>query len=423
MPLTRPNRHLRRMHVSASDTVLFPPLPAAAPLDAVVEAWSAPIIAIRRHLHMHPEVGRHEVATARYIRAVLEANGLEVQGPVAGTGLYVDIEGALPGRRIGYRADIDALPIQDAKRTAYASQHPGVAHLCGHDAHTTVGIVTALLLDGLRDTLAGTVRVFFQPNEEGTPGGAIDMVADGVLEGLDAAYAIHVDPSLPTGQYGLISGPATAAADLFRVVVRADRTGHSARPHEARDTVWIANQIAQAYYQLVGRITDARNPAVLTICRFHGGEAYNVIPAEVEFGGTVRTTDSEERELLLRQLREIARSMGTLHGTAVDVDIQKGAPPVRNDDRLITHVEGTLRLLYGDAAVHRIPRPSMGGEDFSHYLDHVSGALIRVGTRSGPETGYPLHHACFDLDEYALLPAAYLMSRVLHDHLDQGLLG
>lgn len=390
---------------------------AGGPGDGAGEGFAARLVALRRHLHMYPEVGRQERATSQLIRTVLEASGLTVNGPLAGTGLYVDVEGRRPGRRVGYRADIDALPIQDAKDVPYASRRPGVAHLCGHDVHTTVGLGVALLLHRQRDALGGTVRVFFQPNEEGLPSGAPDMIRDGVLDGLEAAYAIHVDPSLDAGRYGVIAGPATAAVDIFEVVVRAGRTGHSARPHEARDTVWIATQVAQSYYQLAGRITDARNPAVLTICRFHGGEAFNVIPAEVAFGGTLRTTDAGDRDLLLDRMEHIARDAGATFDTDVDVRVSHGPPPVRNDARLADHLDETIRATCGDAAVFRIPRPSMGAEDFAYYLEHLPGALLRVGTRSGAETAYPLHHARFDVDEGTILPTARLMARVLTEHL------
>ncbi|WP_456428894.1 amidohydrolase [Rhodocaloribacter sp.] len=375
------------------------------------------LISLRRHLHMHPELGLQERETSRFIRNVLEMHGLHVRGPVAGTGIYVDIEGGHPGPRIGYRADMDALPIQDGKRTEYASQNPGVAHLCGHDAHTSIGIGVALLLHRVREHLHGGVRVFFQPNEEGIPSGAPLMIRDGILDGLQAAYAIHVDPTLPVGQYGLINGPATASADRFRIVVKGPATGHSARPHLAIDTIWVATQIMNAIYQLVGRISDARNSAVVAICLIHGGDAFNVIPAEVAFGGTLRCTISEDRETLKEYIVQTAGHIAALYDANVEVDFDAGAPAVQNDPRIITNVRETIHELYSDDAVHDIERPSMGAEDFSFYLDHVPGVLIRVGTSSGPETSYPLHDSCFDVDEAALAPAAQLMARTLFNHL------
>lgn len=380
------------------------------------------LVDIRRHLHRNPELGLEEHQTYAFIRRVLEEHGLRVHGPVAGTGLYVDIVGAVDGPLVGYRADIDALPTADAKATEYASACPGVAHLCGHDAHSSVAIGTAVLLHSMRHRLRGGVRVFFQPNEEGMPGGATAMIRDGVLEGVEAVYAIHVDPSLEVGKYGLITGAVTAATDQFRIRIKSRSTGHSARPHEIADTIWIAVQISTAMYQFVGRITDARNPAVLTICRFQGGEAFNVIPAEVEFGGTLRTTVAEDRQSLIHRIEHVATDIAAMNGARAHVVFDHGSPPVLNDARLIEHLEATIRDIAGDAAVFHLPRPSMGAEDFAHYLAHIPGALLRVGTQSGPRTSFPLHDAHFDIDESALSLTAYLLARTLAGHLDHTVL-
>ncbi len=374
------------------------------------------LIATRRRLHMNPELGLMEKETSGLIREILEMHGLRVRGPLAGTGLYVDIVGALPGPRVGYRADIDALPIQDAKQVSYASQRPGIAHLCGHDVHTAIAIGIALLLNRWRARLHGTVRVFFQPNEEGIPSGAPLMIRDGVLEGVEAAYAVHVDPTLRVGVFGLADGAVTASADRFRIIVRGPSTGHSARPHQAVDTVWLSTLVMNALYQLVGRLTDARNSAVLAICRIHGGEAYNVIPASIEFGGTLRCIVNEDREPLRQHIATTASRIAALYGGKADVDFDVGSPSVYNDPRLVENVRHTLLDTLKEEAIFNIPLPSMGAEDFAHYLEHVPGALIRVGTASGPDTSHPLHDSSFDVDESALVPAATLMARVLCNH-------
>lgn len=400
------------------------PLDSVADLDhpSGLPSWfSEQLTALRRHLHQHPEVGHNEYETAAFIRDVLTRSGLQAH-PIAGTGTYVDIEGTGPGPVIAYRADIDALPTPDAKLVPYASQRNGVAHLCGHDAHTTVGLGVALLLHRFRESFPGTVRVFFQPNEEGTPGGAIDMIAGGVLEGVTAAYAIHVDPTIATGRYGLIAGAATASTDQFRVRIDSGTTGHSARPHDTHDTLWIASQIMRTFYELPGRITDARNPAVLTVCRFHGGDAFNVIPATAEFGGTLRTTSAQDRAFLLRKMRDVVEHVAALHDVTAELDVHHGAPAVMNDHRLVAHLETVILEAVGAEAIFLIPKPSMGAEDFAHYLEHVPGALVRVGTSSGPATSYPLHDAKFDLDERALAPAALVMARALTEHLRRGIL-
>ena len=400
---------------------LAPDLPALdlsplADLREIPAAFGDLLVAIRRHLHAHPELGFQEHATSRFIRTTLEDHGLTVHGPVAETGLYVDIHGDEPGGCVAYRADIDALPIQDAKQVSYASGIPGVAHLCGHDVHTTIGMGVALLLDRLRDQLAGTVRVFFQPNEEGAPSGAVAMIRDGILDGVEAAYAVHVDPTLEVGRYGLLTGAVTAAADRFRIRVLSERTGHSARPHQAKDTVWIAMQIMNACYGLAGRVTDARHPAVLTVCRLRAGDAYNVIPDCTEFGGTIRTTDPDDRDYLKHYIRHTAEHIAGLHDATVDVTLDQGAPAVINDERLIANLEATIHQLYGAEAVYHIPLPSMGSEDFAHYLEYVPGALVRIGTASGPRTQHPLHDASFDIDEAALAPAVQLMVGTLLNH-------
>ncbi len=388
-------------------------------LDDLPEAFTRFLTSTRRHLHQHPEVGFKEKDTSALIRETLESYGLEVHGPLAGTGLYVDINGQGPGHSIGYRADIDALPQQDGKHVPYASMRSGVAHLCGHDAHTSVGIGVALLLHALRDRFNGTVRVFFQPNEEGTPSGAPRMIQDGVLEGLEAVYAIHVDPTLELGRFGLVEGAATASADRFTITLEAPSSGHSARPHESVDTLWVTTQVLNTLYQLVGRVSDPRLPAVFTPTWIRAGDAYNVIPHELRLGGTLRCQSLADRDQLIRKIKQIATQTAGIHGASVEVKLETGSPPVINDSELIDNVRRSIREQSGDSAIYEIELSSMGGEDFAHYLSHVPGALIRIGTASGPETRYPLHDSNFDIDERALVPAARLMTHALMRHLEQ----
>lgn len=387
---------------------------------ALPEEFAALLRDVRRSIHRYPEPGFEEHRTSALVRDVLERHGLVVTGPLAATGLCADIQGEEDGPTIAYRADMDALPIQDAKSAEYASERPGFAHLCGHDAHTAVGIGVALILHRNRVRLSGTVRVLFQPDEEGAPGGAVDMIRDGVLDGVQSICAIHVDPTLPVGAYGVQEGAITSSTDRFRIAVTAPGTGHSARPHESVDTVWVASQIVQALYQLTGRFSDARKSSVLTICRFHAGGAYNVIPDQAEFGGTIRTTDPEERAAIRRRVECVARELARLHGAEADIDLLAGAPAVRNDARLARRAASVIQSFCGDKAVLPIPLPSMGSEDFGHYLEKVPGLLVRAGTCSGPETAWPLHNARFDIDESALAPIAALMAHMLCAHLNQG---
>ncbi len=385
---------------------------AAPLLDADLDL-GAQLVAIRRHLHAHPELGFEEFETADFIAGTLAAWGLAPHR-IATTGVFVDIAGDHPGPLLGYRADIDALPIEDAKvDVPYRSTRAGVAHLCGHDAHTAIGLGVARLLAGSRDRLRGTVRVFFQPNEEGTPSGAPLMIEGGVLDGMQAVYGIHVDPTLEVGRYGLIKGPVTASADRFDITVRGPATGHSARPHATVDTVWVSTMLAAHLYTLSGRITDARRPSVLTICRYHAGDAYNVIPRETGFGGTLRCVDAPTRRQMQDACRAAARAFAAMHDCHVACDFHNGAPPVVNDAALVDHVEATIRARRGDEAVFHYELPSMGAEDFAFYTERIPGAFVRVGTRSSERTSHPVHAALFDLDEAALEPAARLMADVL----------
>ena len=372
---------------------------------------------VRRYLHMRPEVGFQERETSQFLQDQLESHGLEVIGPLAQTGLYVDIMGAHPGPAIGYRCDMDALPIHDAKQVPYASRRPGVSHLCGHDAHMTVALGIAILLHQLRDDLRGTVRVFFQPNEEGSPSGSVPMIRDGVLEGLTALYCIHVDPTLDVGIFGLPQGRVTAASDRFRVRICAPSTGHSARPHQTKDTIWVATHLLSQFYQLVGRVTDARHSSILTVCIFKGGDAHNVIPSEVVFEGTLRCLDEDDRLFLKQYMRRTAEHFAALHDLTIALDFSSGMPSVVNDARLLENARQCITTLFGERAALDIAVPSMGSEDFSNYLDYVPGALLRVGTRSGRQTSFPLHDAHFDIDEASLQPTVQLMTSVLLKHL------
>ena len=378
---------------------------------------------VRRHLHMHPEVGFQEMMTSEFLQNHLQLQGMIIQGPLAETGFYVDIEGKNGGTRgVGFRCDMDALPIQDAKLVPYASRNSGIAHSCGHDVHMAVGVGIATLLHRQRHLLKGRVRIFFQPNEEGSPSGSVPMIRDGVLDSLEALYCVHVDPTLDVGIYGLAEGKITAAVDRFRVRLRAPGTTHSARPHQGKDLIWIATQLLSQFYQYAGRLTDVRNPSVFTTCMFRGGTAANVMPEDIEFHGTLRTLDNNDRAFLKQFMVRTCEVFAALHDVRVELDFAGPLPSVENDSRLLAIIRDEIVKTYGAKACTDITVPSMGSEDFAHYLDYVPGALLRMGTRSSLHSSRPLHDANFDIDEAAMVPTVRLMTNVLMRHLETDVL-
>lgn len=369
------------------------------------------LTAMRRALHEQPEIAHEEADTAELVARHLQGLGIEPRQQVAGHGVVADLRLGDGPKIVAMRADMDALPIQDAKTCAHRSKRPGAMHACGHDLHTTVlvGVARLLVRAGVR--APGTVRLIFQPAEEATPGGANGMAAAGVMDGVESILAIHSDPSLPPGRIGLRRGPATASTDAFRIDV-AGRGGHSSRPHQAVDAIAIGSAVLTGIYQLRGIHVDPRRAAVVNVGRISGGEAVNAIADRCTIEGCIRCTDEDTRERLDTALRAMATNAGRAAGASVEVTIQKGAPPLFNDPRLAAVVERTAVDLLGPASVEPLEEPSMGGEDFSVYGKYAPALQVRVGTAlAGPLV--PLHSPLFDVDDAAILPAVTLMTACL----------
>lgn len=373
------------------------------------------LVKLRRDIHQHPELGWNENKTSEKISKKLAEAGLKSSNGLAGYGLYTDI-GKKNGRMVAFRADMDALPIQDQKHVPYASKVPGCAHMCGHDVHTSVALGVAKVLSHFSDELQGQVRVFWQPAEESQPSGAPEMISAGILDGVGAIYGVHCDPNLPTGKLSMRRGAETAAFDSFMITVKSDSTTHSARPHLGTDTIWIANQIIQNLYQFIGRITNVLRPTTISICTFHAGEALNVIPNSVEFGGTIRTVSDDKREGIRTYVKSLIGSMQSLYDVQIDIRFGMGAPPVINDDRLFDHALQLINHQLGkNSFIDR--EQSMGAEDFSFYTRIVPSLFVRVGSAGSPQTAHPLHSSLFDVDERMIAPTVAFMSWLLIRHL------
>ncbi len=373
---------------------------------------------LRRNFHMHPELGFQEVRTAGIVAKELTGLGLEVTTGVGGTGVVALIEGARPGPVILVRADMDALPIVEETGAAYASQNPGVMHACGHDAHTAVLLTTAKLLLAHRKELAGTVKLVFQPAEEGM-GGAENMIAQGVLENpkVDTALALHVWNEKPLGWIGIASGPAMAGAEIFKIKVRG-KGGHGAVPHLAVDPVLAAAQIVSSLQGIVSRNIAPLQTAVVSVCTIHGGEAFNVIPPAVELTGTIRTFEPQVRTRVLERFEQIVRQVAAGMGCEAEIDMQRLTPATINNAQVARKVQESARHILPQADIVTSDYTTMGSEDFAFILEKVPGCFFFIGSANEEKgLGAAHHHPKFDIDESCLPTAAALMASAVMDFL------
>jgi amidohydrolase len=359
------------------------------------------LVETRRDLHRHPELGFEEVRTSKKVSDWLKELGLEVQTGIAKTGVVGRLRGAKPGKTVLLRADMDALPIQDMKKCDYASTVPGKMHACGHDAHTTIVLGAATLLSELREQLAGEVRFLFQPAEEG-PGGALPMMEEGVLEGVDIAFGVHMAPVAPAGFMAVSAGPVMASADEFSLTIRG-RGGHGAYPHLAVDAIPIAAQVVTALQQIVSRTVDPAQTAVLSIGTIQGGSKRNIIADRVELTGTVRTFDPLLREEMPKRIESIVRGITEGFGASFELDYQYRYPVLINHKEAVAHMRAVGVELFGEGRVLDAP-PQMSGEDFAYFLQKVPGCFVFLGCKHPNPLvdNCNVHHPAFDIDERVL---------------------
>lgn len=384
-------------------------------LDRTVDTLQDRMVQTRRHLHTHPELSGEETETTRYLEAQLASDGFHVRTGPAGRGVIAESAGYGSGPGIAMRADLDALPIQDAKSVDYRSSVRGAMHACGHDAHAAavLGAALALHAAGKSGILPWPVswRAVFQPAEE-TNQGALEMIEAGALDGVNAMLALHVDPSRPAGTIGHRTGVLTAHCDEMRVLVRGSG-GHAARPYESRDPIAAAAQLINAFYVAVPRSLDPRHTVVLTVGSVTAGRRYNAIPDRAVLKGTVRSLDKDARRRALERVREVGAGVSRTSGTEIDITFRSGPPSVVNDPGLTDLIRKCAVDLLGPDRVQYISHPSMGGDDFAHYLNRVPGSLFRLGCSApgAPATG--LHAPDFDVDERALAIGAKILARAV----------
>lgn len=378
---------------------------------AAVEAWLAEhavdLVQWRRHIHANPELSRTEFGTTEFISSWLTKAGLNPQKMPGGTGLICDI-GPADGPRIGLRADMDALPLQEFTGLSFASTVPGVSHACGHDAHTTILLGTALALSEMN--LPVGVRFVFQPAEEVMPGGAIDMVAAGAMEGVDRIFALHCDPRLEVGRVGIRVGAITSAADTVELVLDSPG-GHTSRPHLTSDLVYAIGTVITGLPGLLSRRIDPRTSTVMVWGAVSAGKAPNAIPQTGMLTGTVRTGDHATWSLLEPMVHEIVDGLLAPTGVRYQLNYRRGVPPVVNDEQSTRMFESAIRALGPDALADTMQ--SGGGEDFSWYLEEVPGAMARLGVWSGHGEQLDLHQPTFDIDERALSVGVRVLSNII----------
>ena len=396
--------------VASSAASELPQLEAA--LGSALEAALPELIALRRHLHAHPELSGNEHQTAALVAGELRGLGWRVQEGVGRTGVLAELGPELDGAGrlaplVALRVDMDALPVEERTGVPFASRHQGLMHACGHDIHTTVGLGVARLLAPLADQLTARVRLLFQPAEE-TAQGAAWMLADGAMDGVEALFGVHVFPSLPVGTVGVRSGSLTAAAGELEVEVLGEG-GHGARPHQSTDAIWIAARVVSGLQEAISRRLDALHPVVVSFGRIEGGKAFNVIADHVRLLGTVRCLDLEVHAQLPGWIEDTVKALCEGHGGEARVRYRCISPPVHNDPALTGLVAEAAVELLGRSNVRWLEQPSLGAEDFAELQRDTPGTMFRLGV-AGPQGCTPLHSNSFEPDEGCLAVGIQVLS-------------
>jgi len=381
---------------------------------AKIEAFAAELTEIRHDFHAHPELGFEETRTAAIVAEKLRAYGVdEVHEGLGGTGVVGLIKGQGGGnRRVGLRADMDALPIEEASGVAYSSTHPGRMHACGHDGHTTMLLGAARYLAETRD-FDGTVVLIFQPAEEGL-GGARQMIAEGLFEKFpcDEIYGMHNDPNAEPGVVSVTPGPAMAGASFFDITITGTGS-HAAAPHQSKDPIVIGTALIQQLQSVVSRNAPPTKPLVLSVTRFNSGSAYNVVPGSATIAGTVRYFHDDVIEMAETRMRELCAGLALAYGVKIDVDLRNVFDVLMNDPDLSTGYVAAAAGVVGHDRASESTEQATGSEDFADMLKVVPGAYCRVGHAGS----IPLHNPAFVLDDAILPVGASIYARIVEARL------
>ena len=366
-----------------------------------IQSLKKTIIETRRDFHKHPELSFQEKRTSKIVAEKLESFGINVQRNVGKTGVVGTLKGNSKGNTIAFRADMDALPIQETSNLPYKSINDGVMHACGHDAHTAMLLGAAEALSSMKDSIKGTIKFIFQPAEEGF-GGAKYMIEDGAIENVDEIYAMHVWNYQKSGTIGIKSGPVMAAADIFTIKIKGIG-GHGAAPQGTVDCVIVASHLIQAIQTIVSRNTNPLESTAITVGQINGGYNFNIIADELTLKGTTRAYTEKNKELIKKRLTEIIKGVGKTFGAQITLDYKDGYPPVINDETVTKKVFKAAKTISKENVVD--PYLSMGGEDFSYFANKIPGCFFFLGTapKNSKPMGVPQHCSHFDIDEDAML--------------------
>jgi amidohydrolase len=396
----------------------------AAPNIAVspeVAQLAEAVVDLRRTLHRWPELGFHETRTSALVTERLQALGLEVRTGLAQTGVLGTLRGDGEGKTVLLRADMDGLPIEEANGVPYASQNRGVMHACGHDGHTAILLTVAKVLAQRRRQFSGTVKFAFQPAEELPPGGAKGMIEEGVLEDphVDAAFGLHLWNGLPVGKIGVDEGPIMASVDRFDIVIKGVGS-HGAYPHTGIDPIVVGSHIVAALQTVVSREVPPLAPVVVTVGKFQGGTAFNIIPSQAELSGTVRTIDARIREEMPARIERIVRGVTSGMRAEYAFNYTFGYPVTVNDVNRAQFARQVAGAVVGTANVVSAGM-TMGAEDMAYFLEAVPGCYLRLGS-GNPEEGliHPHHSALFNFDEAALPIGVELLTQLTLAYLSGG---
>lgn len=374
----------------------------------IVERIEPGLIEVRRDIHAHPELGFEEVRTAGVVARELTRLGIPHQTGIGQTGVVGLIEGGRPGKVLAIRADMDALPILEKTGLDFASTKEGLMHACGHDIHTTTLLGVAAVLRELAPQLAGTVKLVFQPAEEGL-GGMQAMIKDGVMDGpnVDLALGFHNHPDMPVGSFGFVHGACLAASDRFDIVVRG-KSGHAAHPETTVDPIVAAAVLVGQLQTVVSREVSPIQPMVVTVGSIHGGTTYNIIPDSCTIQGTVRTLHPEARDIAEAAIKRLAAGLLDSMRVRCEVNYRRGVPSLRNDDRVLEPAVAAIRQQFGDVIAEG--EPSLGGEDFALMAELVPAFQLRVGS-SQPGRADKLHNSAYQPDESCIGLGVQALSR------------